>query len=263
VEKEYGALESFLRSILLPVESKKALKDLLRDFFLVLLPLLTFGVVSMTVVSGSMYPTIQTGDSLLASNIYYGGKFTAIPFNKWFHSNLSIFKFARPQQGHIIVFRDKVDVDKVWVKRIIGVEGDTIQFKNGIVYINSIPAKLKFKSNHYLLQERGKVTGPFLELEETLPNGTKYSIIWHMDSTLNRTTPIYHVPKGCYFVVGDNRDNSADSRSMLGFISEESISGRVIMVAFHHSIGIFGTLFGNPILWLKSFDFSRFFKQLN
>ena len=263
IEKEYGALESLLRSILLPVESKKAIKEIFRDFFLILMPILTLGVVHMTVISGSMYPTIHTGDSLLASNIYYGGKFTAIPFNKWFHSNLSLFNFGKPRRGDIVVFRTPIDVDKTFVKRLIGEPGDIIQFKNGILFINHVPVKLKFKNNHYLLKEHGKTSGPFEEFEETLPNGVSYSIIHQKNNWNHRNTPEYHVPKDCYFMIGDNRDNSADSRSLLGFVESKYISGRVMFVWIHHQYGLLGTLVGNPLLWLRGFDFSRFFKNLN
>ena len=75
-------------------------------------------------------------------------------------------------------------------------------------------------------------------------------------------TPKYHIPKGYYMMVGDNRDNSADSRSVLGFVKEETISGRAMFVLLHHQHGFFGTIVGNPRLWITGFRFSRFFKQL-
>jgi signal peptidase I len=267
VIKEYGMLESLLRSILLPVESKKAIKEIFRDFFLILLPICTFFVIFSSVISGSMYPTLHTGDYVLASNAYYGGKFTAIQYKGWLsdhmwmrcHSNLSLFKFARPKKGHIILFSSPIDRDKVWSKRIVGEQGETVQFKNGILFINDIPVKLKFKNNNYILKEHGKIEGIYQELEETLPNGVSYSIIWNSNKSSHRTTPKYLIPPNCYFVVGDNRDNSADSRSLLGFIHEKHISGRVMFVWIHHQYGIFGTLIGNPLLWIKGFNFKRFF----
>lgn len=262
IEKKYGSLESLLRNLLLPVESKNAIIDLLKEMVLIILPIITFGVVFMTVISGSMYPTIHTGDSMLASNIYYGGKFSAITFNKWWYSKKSLIKFAKPRKGHIIVFKDDIDKDKTWVKRIIGEPGETIQFKNGILHINDIPVKLKFKNNHYWLKEKGEYSGPYMEFEETLPNGISYSIIWQQKG-IHRNTPKYYIPEGYYFMVGDNRDNSADSRSTLGFVPEENISGRVMFIMLHHQYGFLGTLFGNPLLWIKGFDLSRIFKKLN
>lgn len=259
--KEYGSLESLLRSVLLPVESKKTIKILLRDFFLILLPVLTLCVVPMTVISGSMSPTMLTGDSLLASNIFYGGKWTSMFWNKYYHSNASLFRFAKPQKGHIVVFRNEADMDKVFVKRIIGEPGDTVQFKNKILYINNLAVKLEFKHNNYYLTERGKTTGPYKLFEETLPNGIKYNVIWSNDS-LHRNTPKYVIPKGCFMVIGDNRDNSADSRSMLGFVEEKHIMGRVMFVWAHHQYGLFSTLFGDFRLWIKGFNFSRFFLQV-
>jgi signal peptidase I len=261
IEKEYGSLESLLRTLLLPVESKNAILDILKELVLIILPIITFGVVFMNVISGSMYPTIQTGDSLLASNIYYGGKFSAITFNKWWYSNKSLIKFGKPRKGHIVVFKDDIDKDKTWVKRIIGEPGETIQFKNGILHINDIPVKLKFKTNHYWLKEKGEYSGPYEEFEETLPNGISYSIIMQKNG-IHRNTPKYYIPEGYYFMVGDNRDNSADSRSVLGYVPAENISGRVMFVVLHHQHGFIGTLFGNPILWVKGFDFSRIFKKI-
>ena len=259
--KEYNSLESFLRSVLLPVEVGKALKEFFLDIILVLLPIITFGVVFSTVVSGSMYPTVHTGDSILFSNIYYGGKYTGSSFNKWFHSNKSLIKFAKPQKGHIVAFRDDIDIDKVWVKRIIGEPGDTIQFKNSILHINNVPVKLTFLNNHYWLKEKGEYSGPYEEYKETLPNGISYSIIMQK-KRMHANTPKYNIPEGYYMMVGDNRDNSADSRSVLGFVKEETISGRAMFILIHHQHGFLATIVGNPILWIKGFNFSRFFKQL-
>lgn len=259
--KEYSSLESFLRSILLPVEIGKTLKEFFRDIILVIIPIMTFGIVFSTVVSGSMYPTVHTGDSILFSNIYYGGKYTALSFNKWFHSNKSIIKFAKPRKGHIVAFKDHIDIDKTWVKRIVGEPGDTIQFKNSILHINDVPVKLKFLNNHYWMKEKGEYSGPYEEFEETLPNGISYSIIMQK-KRMHINTPKYHIPEGYYMMVGDNRDNSADSRSVLGFVKEETISGRAMFILVHHQHGFFSTIFGNPILWVKGFNFSRFFKQL-
>lgn len=261
-EKKYGSIESFIRSVFLPVESKKALKDLFIDLVLIFIPIITFGVVMMTVVSGSMYPTIHTGDMLIASNIYYGGKFTATPFNKWYHSNLSLLSLAKPKKGDIVAFRSPIDDEKIFVKRILAEPGETIQFKNGVFYINDKPVKLEFISSNYLLEEKGEKSGPFLKFKETLPNGISYEVIFKSHSVSHCNTPKYLVPKDCYFLIGDNRDNSADSRSILSFVESKYISGRVICVFFHHQYGILGTIFGNPIAWIKGFRLSRTFINL-
>lgn len=260
--KEYGALESFLRSILLPTETGKALKEAVKDILFVILPIIIFGVVFSTVISGSMYPTLHTGDSILFSNIYYGGKVTGLAYNKWYHNNLSLINFAKPKKGHIVAFKDNIDIDKIWVKRIIGEPGDTIQFKNSILYINDQPVKLKFLHNHYWVKEKGEYNGPYEFFEETLPNGISYNVIMKKNK-MHINTPKYHIPKGYFFMVGDNRDNSADSRSILGFVSEETISGRAMFIVWHHQHGIFSTLFSlDLLLWIKGFNFNRFFKQL-
>lgn len=264
-EKEYGALESLLRSIFLPVESKKAIKELLRDILLVLLPILTFFVVSTTVVSGSMYPTIFTGDMLIASNIVYGGKFTAFPSNNYYHSNKKLIKYMKPDRGHIVILKSPVDIKKSFVKRIIGIPGDRIKIIDGIIHINGKSVKLKFIQSKYYVKEHGKYLGPFQEFEETLPNGISYHVIFRniIGNGPNDNTQEFIVPKGCYFVMGDNRHESADSRSFFGFIEEKYINGRVIFVLLHHQHGILGSLVGNPKLWVTGFDISRIFKKLS
>lgn len=265
-EKEYGALESFLRSIFLPVESQKAIKELLRDVLLILLPLLTFVVVSTTVVSGSMYPNVHTGDMLVASNIYYGGKISAFPGNSYFHTNARLIPTApKPDRGHIVILKSPIDIKKSFVKRIIGIPGDRIQLIRGIVHINGKPVKLRFIRSDYYVREKGKYMGPYEEFEETLPNGASYRVIFknQIGNSPHDTTQEFIIPQGCYFVMGDNRQESADSRSMFGVIEEKYINGRVMFVLVHHQHGIIGSLLGNPKLWFTGFDFKRIFFNLN
>jgi len=265
-QKEYGTLESIFRSILLPIESQKALKELLRDLLLIFLPLLTFLVVGTVVVSGSMYPTVHTGDMLIASNIYYGGKFTAFPGNQYFHSNSRLLPFApKPDRGHIVILKDPVDIKKSFAKRIIAIPGDTIQVLRGVVHINNQPVKLRFIRSDYYLKEKGKYKGPYEQFRETLPNGVSYNIIFkhRIGNSSNDTTEKFVIPKGYYFVMGDNRQESADSRSLFGIIEEKYINGRAIMVLAHHQHGFFTSLFGDPISWLKGFNFNRIFLDLN
>jgi signal peptidase I len=213
-----------------------------------------------------MYPTVHTGDMLVASNIYYGGKFTAFPGNNYFHSNLRLFSLApKPERGHIIVLKDPVDIQKSFVKRIIGIPGDRIQLINGVIHINKVPVKLRFIRSDYYVREKGKYTGPYQEFEETLPNGTSYSVIfkYHIGESSHDTTQEFIIPEKCYFVMGDNRQESADSRSLFGLIEEKYINGRVICVLFHHQHGFFASLIGNPKSWFTGFDFSRTFLNLN
>ncbi|OED45491.1 signal peptidase I [Rickettsiales bacterium (ex Bugula neritina AB1)] len=264
IQKTYGYFEELIRSIVLPYESQKALIETLKEMLLLWIPILTLLVMSMTVISGSMSPTLVKGDFLVSSSAYYGGSLSSIPFNKYFFTNYRIFKFSEIKRGNVVAFKNEIDMNKIFVKRVIGIPGDSIQLKNGHLYINKIPVELKRKENCFY-EEDGKDFGPYDTYEELLP-GEKapHTIIFQEGKGMGffDDTEEFIIPKDCYFVMGDNRHDSADSRSLMGFVKKKHIIGRIMCIILNHQHGLLGSLFGNPILWLKGFNFKRLFIKI-
>ncbi len=175
-----------------------------------------------------MLPTLKVGDFLFVSKFPYGyGKYSfplPLPFIE-----SRIFNNS-PDYGDIIVYKGVKDPETYYIKRVVGLPGDTIQVKEGILYVNDKPSHLKYISHYSRTDNNGdeKVYDKYVEL---MPNGFTHYIL---DANINNhknfpdTTPIYTVPKGYYFFMGDNRNNSIDSRFIneVGYIPEENLVGR-------------------------------------
>ena len=174
--------------------------------------------------SGSMYPTFKIGDFLFVSKYKYGYSnytFFGIPF---FEGRIMSHK---PERGDVIVFKNP-KTDEPWIKRLIGFPGDKVQVKKGVIYINNNPVSRVIVETKTFAHANGRKE-ILEEFEETLPNGVRYKV-WnsnkpqHLFSASN--TRVFTVPKGHYFFMGDNRDNSNDSRLHLGFVPEDRLLGR-------------------------------------
>ena len=184
------------------------------------------------VPSGSMEPTLQIGDEIAAAKYAYGyGRYSApvgvIPVKG------RIFDHA-PERGDIVVFALPRDPSETYVKRVIGVPGDRIQMRHGELYINGeeVPRRPVGPVSVAL----GGVKVPGTEYVETLPNGRSHRIIKVAEGPLD-DTPVFTVPAGSYFMMGDNRDNSLDSRVSpeeggVGYVPAENLIGRVDRVLF-------------------------------
>ncbi|HJU19933.1 MAG TPA: signal peptidase I [Stellaceae bacterium] len=198
---------------------------------LIALGVRTFAYEPFNIPSGSMIPTLLVGDYLFVSKFSYGYSRYSLPFGLPLFSGR--FLFHPPQRGDVAVFRLPSDPSIDYIKRIIGLPGDSIQVKNSILYINGKPAPRQ-QIQDYLYREDGTVA-PVPQYVETLPNGVKHRIIQVMDNhgPLDNT-PVYHVPPGEYFGMGDNRDNSQDSRvlSVVGYIPAENLVGRADIIFF-------------------------------
>jgi signal peptidase I len=173
----------------------------------------TFAYEPFNIPSGSMIPTLLIGDYLFVSKFSYGYSRYSLPFGLPLFSGRILFH--SPRIGDVAVFRVPTDPSVDYIKRIVGLPGDTIQVKHAILYINGKPCQYK-RIQDYLYHEDGTVV-PVPQYTETLPDGVKHRIIQVMDAhgPLDNT-PVYHVPPGDYFMMGDNRDNSADSRIAFG-----------------------------------------------
>ncbi len=182
--------------------------------------------------SGSMIPTLLVGDYLFVSKYSYGYSRFSMPFapDLW---NGRIFG-RLPQRGDVVVFKFPHDTSVDYIKRIIGLPGDRIQVRGGQLYINGTLAP-RALVGEYVEQDEGRRTLA-TEYTETLPNGRQHPILKEVDSGYMNNTPEFKVPEGHVFAMGDNRDNSSDSRVMdssgVGFVPLENLVGRAEFIFF-------------------------------
>jgi signal peptidase I len=186
--------------------------------------------------SESMVPTLEVGDRLIATKFDYGfGPYSAplvnLPKLPFTDGRL----FARlPDRGDIVLFRHPTTGETL-VKRLIGLPGDTVQITDGRLIINGVVAPRKFVKTYAYRQFEGAPV-EVNEYEETLPGGFTHPVIMQSDLRPAENTGIYTVPPGHIFVMGDNRDNSADSRfQSLGYVPVENLIGRsrAILYSLH------------------------------
>ena len=180
--------------------------------------------------SGSMIPTLLVGDYLFVSKYSYGYSRYSLPLSPPLFSG-RIFG-SLPKRGDVAVFKLPRDTSEDYIKRIIGLPGDTIQMKDGQLYINGQQVQRTADGDY-----TDDSDGPAIVLRryiETLPNGVKHPILKASDDGPLDNTQEYHVPPGYVFAMGDNRDNSLDSRVLnaVGYIPEENLVGRAEVLFF-------------------------------
>ena len=159
--------------------------------------------------SGSMIPTLLIGDYLFVSKYSYGYSRYSIPFGVNLFSGRILED--QPERGDVVVFKLPRDNSTDFIKRVIGLPGDRIQVLGGILQINGQPVRREpYDGEDPRPSRRGKL------YVETLPNGVRHLIRENGDDGALDNTPIYVVPSGRYFFMGDNRDNSEDSRVFRG-----------------------------------------------
>tara|TARA_Y100000591_G_scaffold247959_1_gene219074 strand:+ start:638 stop:1375 length:738 start_codon:yes stop_codon:yes gene_type:complete len=179
--------------------------------------------------SSSMEPTLLVGDRIFVTKYTYGFSKHSFPFSPDFSDNRYFSKI--PNQGDLVVFKTPVDNRTDYIKRLIGLPGDEIQFKNGELLINGniIERELTSISEPIRCGEYKLDTNTFIE---TLPNGIKHLTTYNKVGTLQNTKK-YKVPANHYFLMGDNRDCSKDSRfSEVGFIKDLNLVGKAKIVFF-------------------------------
>ena len=179
--------------------------------------------------SGSMVPTLLVGDYLFVSKFSYGYSRYSMPLSPPIISE-RIFS-SLPARGDVAVFRKPTDTDVDYIKRIIGLPGDKIQMKSGSLYINGNLVKRRSVDGMPKMDPFGRkfLVPQFLE---TLPNGRSYRIIEVLgDNGGADNTRVFSVPRGHYFMMGDNRDNSVDSRdSTVGFVPFQNFIGQADII---------------------------------
>ena len=163
--------------------------------------------------SGSMIPTLLVGDYLFVSKYAYGYSRYSFPFGPNLFSGR--VWAAEPKRGDVVVFKLPRDNETDYIKRVIGLPGDEIQMIHGVLHINGEAIK-KEKIEDVTLDDPSGHTRTVARYRETLPNGVTYPVLDLIQEGIGDNTEVYKVPENHFFMMGDNRDNSTDSR----FLSE-------------------------------------------
>ncbi len=244
-----------------PEKKKETSAEMVRSFLFMILLALIFRSVAYEpfhIPSGSMLSTLYEGDYIFVSKLSYGYSRFSFPFApKLFEGRILATK---PERGDVVVFRNPARPKVDFIKRVIGLPGDTIQVKHSRLYINGKMVE-QTRDGEALVSDGMGGEAKLARYNETLPNGVTHIVLNDVDGNIDpRTgfdadnTPIYTVPEGHYFMMGDNRDHSQDSRFSAdngyegapGFVPFENFVGRATIIAF--------SMKGKDGRWLKSID---------
>ena len=203
-----------------------------------------------------MEPTLLIGDRIFVSKYTYGFSKHSFPFSPNIASKR--FFYNSPQQGDLVVFKTPSDNRTDYIKRLIGLPGDEIQFIDGSIFINQKKIQ-RTKINSKNINRCGKYQLEVNTYLETLPNGSSHIATYNKAGTMMNTKK-FKVPDNHFFLLGDNRDCSKDSRYDVGYVSMINLVGKAQLIFFSNDT-IKGSLFK---FWnLKnSFRISRSFKKL-
>tara|TARA_B100002051_G_scaffold259460_1_gene279052 strand:+ start:166 stop:780 length:615 start_codon:yes stop_codon:yes gene_type:complete len=203
-----------------------------------------------------MEPTLLIGDRIFVSKYTYGFSKHSFPFSPPIYN--SRFFYNEPRRGDLIVFKTPIDNRTDYIKRLIGLPGDTIEFLEGNLLINGKIVQREMVNSKYK-NRCGPYKFDFNYYKEKLPNGTEYLIAYKKENTFDVKNK-YEVPNESYFLMGDNRDCSNDSRIGLGFVPKINLVGKAQIVFFSNDTKKNSLLkFWN---WHESIRTDRFFKKL-
>jgi signal peptidase I len=194
---------------------------------LIALVIRTFLFEPFRIPSGSMIPSLLVGDYLFVAKYSYGYSKYSFPMSPDLFSGRIME--GEPKRGDVVVFRQPPHPEIDFIKRIVGLPGDHIQMKKGILNINGVPVMRDPMPNY--VDEQGN---SYIQYIETLPNGVKHRIIEMQgdDGGLDNTKE-FIVPPGYYFAMGDNRDDSMDSRTdEVGYVPAENLIGKAEIIFF-------------------------------
>lgn len=209
--------------------------------------------------SGSMIPTLLIGDYLFVSKYSYGYSKHSLPFS------LPLFEGrvlgSQPERGDVIVFKKPTDNQTDFIKRLIGLPGDQIQMRRGVLHINGQPVQRE-RIEDFIETRPGGSIRRYPQYRETLPNGVSYVTLDTDPDGYLDNTGVYKVPAGHFFMMGDNRDNSNDSRvpAEVGYVPFENLVGRA-EVLFFSTDG--SARIWEPWKWFSATRWDRIFSGIN
>ena len=209
--------------------------------------------------SSSMEPNLLVGDRIFVTKYSYGYSKHSFPFSPPIFNGRLIN--SKPSRGDVVVFKTPADNRTDYIKRLIGLPGDVIQFVDSNLYLNSNEVlKSKLSSNDIIFCGKKKIK--VFTFQELLPNQKKYNTVYLQDYSFQNSDP-FKVPDNHYFFLGDNRDCSKDSRFLtsVGYVHEDNLVGKAQFIFFSSDKSI-GNIF-EFWKWNKSIRSDRFFKKIN
>ncbi|RZJ32353.1 MAG: signal peptidase I [Brevundimonas sp.] len=218
-----------------------------------------------TIPSASMEPNLYEGDYIVVSKWSYGYSRHAIPFSpEIFDGRISLPLVSNaPKRGDIVVFKLPSNNETDYIKRLIGLPGDRVQMIDNVLHINGQPVRDVVVT----AQDLTNISGlPLVQANETFPDGSKtFRVQDFGPGNEYDNTPVFEIPAGYYFMMGDNRDNSSDSRVApslggVGLVPAENLIGKAEIILFSWNEG---ASFRNPVTWFSHVRLSRWFKVLH
>jgi len=215
-------------------EEKSSTKDTVRVIIHALILALVVRVFlfqPFNIPSGSMIPTLLVGDYLFVSKFTYGYSRYSFPFG------INLFPgriwASDPERGDVAVFKLPRDNETDYIKRVIGLPGDEIQMVHGVLHINGNAIE-KVEIDDYIVTAPSGRERHMARYEETLPNGVSYPVLDLVKDGFGDNTEVYKVPEEHFFMMGDNRDNSTDSRFLaeVGFVPFVNLVGKAQVIFF-------------------------------
>ena len=208
--------------------------------------------------SSSMEPNLLVGDRIFVTKYSYGYSKHSFPFSPPIFNKRIVFK--EPKRGDVVVFKTPADNRTDYIKRLIGLPGDSIQFIESNLFLNNseiLKSRISKKDRIYC----GNKSIDVFTFEEMLPDGKKFKTVYLKNYTFQNSDP-FIIPEDHYFFLGDNRDCSKDSRFLtsVGYVHKNNLVGKAQFIFFSSDRSV-GSIF-SFWKWNKSLRFERFFKKI-
>lgn len=235
-------------------------------FYAILIALVvrTFLFEPFNIPSQSMEPTLKIGDYLFVSKSSYGYSRYSLPFNLPLMPRDTRLFYTAPERGDVAVFKLPSNPSLDYIKRVIGLPGDRIQMIEGVLHINGRPVELQ-EDEDYMIRLRGSMGQwndvAVRQLTETLPNGVAHPVLRFNAGGMQNNTDVFVVPPDHFFMMGDNRDRSNDSRvAEVGYVHRRYLVGRAEIMFFSIREGEHFWAFWR---WPQAIRWKRLFDGIN